>query len=417
MLWLPMKTKVLKVLFILPVVTGLTFYGLNDSAKAAQPAPKAKAKAKPVAKLTEEEFMTKIQKQIYSVPNTAPVPADTKTVVMIKIDGTGKLLGVTVTKSSGHKDLDESSLNRVRKAAPFGPMPDGFKNGLNLTYTFEYRAPIRESQSVDTGPYMDKLASKVSEIWQAPEVPKNCSVKVDFVLNKDGSIAHIKVSRSSGFEIVDQTAVKAVKRAAPFGNLPEPLANMPVNYMFQAGPKHSKVNQYQWNGTPLKNANWQISRGGHTLKPLDVSNKVESKVKERKWKIEDEISTLKERLAKAKDDDSKANILITIGRNYKKINDYENATKSFEQASQIFKSENSANEAILKAELAEAYSRIGDNTNAEKMFLEAVNTLRQNKETNKDELKQVLTEYAKTLYKLKRIPEANKLYAEIKTLN
>lgn len=376
-----------------------------------------KAKTSSPKVINEEEFMTKIQKQIFNVPNTVPVEKDTKTIVLIKISGAGELQGVTVTKSSGQKDLDESSLNRVRKGAPFGPMPAGFKDGLNLTYTFEYRAPVKAQESVDTGPYMDKLASKVSETWHAPEVEKDCSVKVSFVLKKDGTIDSIKVARASGFEIVDQTAIKAISRAAPFGPLPDPLTTMPVNYMFAAGPKHSKLKKYQWNGTPLEKANWQISRGGFQLKPLDVSNKVENKVASRKWKIQDEIDTLKGRLATAKDDDTKADILINIGRNYKKINDFKSATKSFEEASAIFKSENSANEAILKAELAEAYARTGDNTKAEKLFSSAVETLREHKETSKNELKQVLTEYARTLYKLKRVADANKLYAEIKSLN
>jgi len=189
-----------------------------------------------------------------------------------------------------------------------------------------------------------------------------------------------------------------------------------VRYMFAAGPSEGGAEKYQWNGKPLEKANWQVSRSGSTLKPLDVSKKVENQVNDRKWKIQDEIESLKGRLEKATAQDKKAEILADIGRNYRKINDFENATRSFEQAAAILKTENTADEAILKAELAEAYFTKGENDKAFGLFEESAAKLRTSKTENSPELKKVLQEYARALYKVKRTEEADKLYAEIRSL-
>ena len=410
--------------FIAPVILLLacqviTVEESNAQTKAQKKTPPKNSVQRPAKpKPTADAFLKEIQNKIYSVPNTKEVKEDTKVVVLIKIDGTGKLLSTNVTKSSGFPELDEMSLERVKKAAPFGVMPDSFKNGLNLTYTFEYRAPVQagSGESPDTSPYMDKLASKVGEIWEAPEVARDCTVAVNFILNKDGTIKSITITRPSGFSVVDNAAVEAIKRSQPFGALPEPLETMPVNYTFSAGPKNQTANQYRFNDVPIKQKEWQITRGGATLKPLDATSKIENKVRDRNWKIQDEIAALKVRLAKASANGEKAKILVEIGRNYKKINDFENATKSYEKAAEIFESENKADEAVLKAELAEAYASKGDTTNAIKLYDESTSKLRENKEENKEELKNVLVQYAKTLYKMNKVAEANKLYAEVKTL-
>ena len=391
-----------------------------NAAPAAKP-PAKKAVAKPAAKpaVSEDQFMQTLQEKISSTPNKIPVDKDTKVVVMINITGTGALQSVTVKESSGIAELDAEAVARVKSAAPFGPMPPGFKTGLNLTYTFQFKAAIRAGapqEKVDTEPYMQELARKVSDVWSPPDVPKSCTVSLNFVLDKEGKVKTVEVTRSSGFEVVDDKAKQAVMRAAPYGDLPEGLNILPVRYMFAAGPSEGGVEKYQWNGKPLEKANWQVSRSGSTLKPLDVSKKVENQVNDRKWKIQDEIESLKGRLEKATAQDKKAEILADIGRNYRKINDFENATRSFEQAAAILKTENTADEAILKAELAEAYFTKGENDKAFGLFEESAAKLRTSKTENSPELKKVLQEYARALYKVKRTEEADKLYAEIRSL-
>jgi TonB family protein len=49
-------------------------------------------------------------------------------------------------------------------------------------------------------------------------------VTVAFVLKRDGSVANVRISRSSGFSEFDDAVVKAVRQAAPFGPLPAAIA-------------------------------------------------------------------------------------------------------------------------------------------------------------------------------------------------
>lgn len=46
---------------------------------------------------------------------------------------------------------------------------------------------------------------------------------VAFVLNKDGSLGHLALDKTSGHKILDQAALKAVKKGAPFPEIPEQL--------------------------------------------------------------------------------------------------------------------------------------------------------------------------------------------------
>lgn len=58
------------------------------------------------------------------------------------------------------------------------------------------------------------------------------SVVVRMVLNRDGSLASAEVTQSSGYPIWDSAAVKAVRQAAPFYNLPPALLDSEGNFAF-----------------------------------------------------------------------------------------------------------------------------------------------------------------------------------------
>ncbi len=47
-----------------------------------------------------------------------------------------------------------------------------------------------------------------------------------FVLNRDGSLRELKVVKSSGVDILDDAAIKAIRRAAPFYAIPKKLGDV-----------------------------------------------------------------------------------------------------------------------------------------------------------------------------------------------
>lgn len=62
---------------------------------------------------------------------------------------------------------------------------------------------------------------------------------VAFVLNKDGSLGHLALDKTSGHRMLDQAALKAVKKGAPFPEIPEQLNlnffkfKLPVSFILE----------------------------------------------------------------------------------------------------------------------------------------------------------------------------------------
>ncbi|MDT8318654.1 MAG: TonB family protein [bacterium] len=78
--------------------------------------------------------------------------------------------------------------------------------------------------------YFSKLKDRIQMVWRYPEAAKvtglQGSLVLKFVLNKDGSLRELKVMRSSGAEILDDAAIKAIRRAAPFYAIPQNLGDV-----------------------------------------------------------------------------------------------------------------------------------------------------------------------------------------------
>ena len=89
--------------------------------------------------VTFAPYMQELQSSIkmnWNIPKNAKI--EQKTVVLFKIDKTGKLLACGVYKSSGDKDFDKSVVDAVYATAPFKPLPVEYKkNIMDIMFTFE----------------------------------------------------------------------------------------------------------------------------------------------------------------------------------------------------------------------------------------------------------------------------------------
>jgi len=78
--------------------------------------------------------------------------------------------------------------------------------------------------------YFSKLKDRIQMVWRYPEAAKVAglqgSLVLKFVLNKDGSLRELKVVKSSGVGILDDAAIKAIRRAAPFYAIPQNLGDV-----------------------------------------------------------------------------------------------------------------------------------------------------------------------------------------------
>ncbi|MBD6617683.1 TonB family protein [Komarekiella sp. 'clone 1'] len=75
-------------------------------------------------------------------------------------------------------------------------------------------------QDTDLGPYLKELQRQVRQQW-IPEVTQSSRRSVlHFTINRSGQVSNLRIARTSGFNVTDEAAVSAVKRAAPFIPLP-----------------------------------------------------------------------------------------------------------------------------------------------------------------------------------------------------
>ncbi|HDS15409.1 MAG TPA: TonB family protein [Proteobacteria bacterium] len=72
--------------------------------------------------------------------------------------------------------------------------------------------------------YYLALKRKIELVWEYPFAARQAGVQghllIRFVINKNGSLAEVTVLRSSGVDLLDSEAVRAVRNAAPFPPLP-----------------------------------------------------------------------------------------------------------------------------------------------------------------------------------------------------
>ena len=88
----------------------------------------------------------------------------------------------------------------------------------------------REDRFVD---YLAHVKRRVERVWVYPEEALNHGVGGEllliFTLNKAGSLTYIRLTQSSGFPVLDEEALRAVKLAAPFDPLPPQMGDEPWN--------------------------------------------------------------------------------------------------------------------------------------------------------------------------------------------
>jgi len=104
----------------------------------------------------------------------------------------------------------------------------------------------REGQYVD---YLGHLKWRVQRVWDYPQEAVRNGISGDllivFTLNKSGSLIFIRLVRSSGYPILDEEALRAIKTAAPFDPFPPQMGDEPLNIngMFYYNlPRHIRKN-------------------------------------------------------------------------------------------------------------------------------------------------------------------------------
>jgi protein TonB len=88
----------------------------------------------------------------------------------------------------------------------------------------------RENRFVD---YLATLKQRIQRVWTYPEDALEHGVGGEllliFTLNKAGALVNLRMVHSSGFPVLDEEALRAVKVAAPFDPFPPQMGEDPWN--------------------------------------------------------------------------------------------------------------------------------------------------------------------------------------------
>ncbi|MGB4704678.1 MAG: TonB family protein [Candidatus Saccharicenans sp.] len=115
-------------------------------------------------------------------------------------------------------------------ASPRGYLQPG--RGLRFTETGKPRPGIPGTVSPETTagyrytikPWAEKVVNLIQARWILPQLssmPKNKSLTLILVVDRDGQLQSLEIASSTTSEILDQAAVNAVRQCLPFPPLPE----------------------------------------------------------------------------------------------------------------------------------------------------------------------------------------------------
>jgi TonB family protein len=109
---------------------------------------------------------------------------------------------------------------------------------LGSGLTEDVGGPAKRTVSLDSPEalfvnYLSRLKRRVQREWVYPEEAAKNGISGElhmvFTLNKAGSLIFIRLVHSSGFPILDEEALRAVKVAAPFDAFPPQMGDDPLN--------------------------------------------------------------------------------------------------------------------------------------------------------------------------------------------
>ena len=122
---------------------------------------------------------------------------------------------------------------------------DKFSKALDSSNKTQATSSVKSSKAVvsnieaknvetlgDFKDYMPKMQNKIKSNWNPPKSEKPSKVILNYEIKKDGTLGEIKVSTSSGDNKVDEMAIEALKKSAPFEPLPKGFAGDKVDVQF-----------------------------------------------------------------------------------------------------------------------------------------------------------------------------------------
>jgi protein TonB len=164
-------------------------------------------------------------------PSAVPLPKKFGDSDEIKLPKTSAGTGVPEgTEKGGEKGTAKTGLPSTARGT--GPLPFLSQNDIDQLARkgMPERKPGDDSVTLDTDEfkfisYNRWLKIKIESILKYPELAAvsgyQGTLYIKFDINKDGSLGSLEILQSSGYRILDDEALRAIRAAAPFQALPE----------------------------------------------------------------------------------------------------------------------------------------------------------------------------------------------------
>jgi protein TonB len=135
---------------------------------------------------------------------------------------TGTGTGAIKQKSPGRQEpfgrnelFDQGVTEEIARKGSESPGTRGEKENPVTFDTKEYRF----------AGYMTKLKEKIESIWVYPPDAAQRGIygdlKIQFTINKDGTLGEVKLIRTSGYKMLDDAAIEALRDGQPYWPLPD----------------------------------------------------------------------------------------------------------------------------------------------------------------------------------------------------
>ena len=173
-------------------------------------------------------YNERLQQQISQEWNPLSSDRAGEVTVEFSIQRDGSISELKIQQSSGDSDVDAATLETIRAAVPFDPLPPSYQPGiLPIVFTFATKA----SNNIDPS-YMESVKAAIAERWSPDPTEKPRRVSLQFEITRDGTVNNLIISTPSGDSAFDKLAIEAISMATPFNSLPDDYAGdlLPINY-------------------------------------------------------------------------------------------------------------------------------------------------------------------------------------------
>lgn len=242
---------------ISPVKKPPTHFADRDQSviKETYPAPAIRGRAIILPKPQSPEIKKSAPKGAVSQkghPAAKPLPSDTAINTQPKealragetVTGKEDLKAPAAEATPGIKDEAASE----QKAPPFKNAPPAKPNLFlsderiaELSRKYEAEAPkgeVGKTLQLNTSElkyqkYLLNMKQKIELYWEYPDLAARNgwqgNLKINFRINKDGSVSDIELAKSSGYPMLDDAAITAIRLASPFPPFPENFEIADIN--------------------------------------------------------------------------------------------------------------------------------------------------------------------------------------------